>query len=63
MSCEVAMLPFQEHANYGTWSIDFGRSVHNPTRDFLVFTNNRTGSQLLPSLSSLSIYFTSIPDT
>ena len=24
MSCEVAMLPFQAHAYYGTWSIDFG---------------------------------------
>ena len=23
MSCEVAALPFQVHANYGTWSIDF----------------------------------------
>ena len=24
MSREVAALPFQTHANYGTWSIDFG---------------------------------------
>ena len=23
MSYEVAALPFQAHANYGTWSIDF----------------------------------------
>ena len=23
MSCEVAALPFQAHAIYGTWSIDF----------------------------------------
>ena len=23
MSCEVAALPFQENANYKTWSIDF----------------------------------------
>ena len=23
MSCEMAELPFQAHANYGTWSIDF----------------------------------------
>ena len=23
MSCKVATLPFQAHANYGTWSIDF----------------------------------------
>ena len=23
MSCDVAALPFQAHANYGTWSIDF----------------------------------------
>ena len=22
MSCDVAALPFQTHANYGTWSID-----------------------------------------
>ena len=21
--CDEAALPFQEHANYGTWSIDF----------------------------------------
>ena len=27
MSCEVAALPFQAHANYGTWSIDFGATV------------------------------------
>ena len=25
MSCDVAALPFQAHANYGTWSIDFGK--------------------------------------
>ena len=25
MSYEVASLPFQVHANYETWSIDFGR--------------------------------------
>ena len=24
MSCEVFALPFQAHANYGTWPIDFG---------------------------------------
>ena len=24
MSCEVAALSFRAHANYGTWSIDFG---------------------------------------
>ena len=23
MSCEGAALPFQAHANYGNWSIDF----------------------------------------
>ena len=23
ISCEGAALPFQAHANYGTWSIDF----------------------------------------
>ena len=23
MSCDVATLPFQAHANYGTWSMDF----------------------------------------
>ena len=23
MLCDVAALPFQVHANYGTWSIDF----------------------------------------
>ena len=27
MSCEVAAIPFQADANYGTWSIDF---VKNP---------------------------------
>ena len=26
MSCEVAVLLFQAHGNYGTWSIDFGSS-------------------------------------
>ena len=23
MSCEVAVVPFKAHTNYGTWSIDF----------------------------------------
>ena len=23
MSCDVAVLPFQAHANYGSWLIDF----------------------------------------
>ena len=23
MSCDVVALPFQAHANYGTWSLDF----------------------------------------
>jgi hypothetical protein len=27
MSCEVAALPFQAHANYGTWSIDFDMNL------------------------------------
>ena len=27
MSCEVAALPFQAHANYGTWSIDFDQNT------------------------------------
>ena len=26
MSCDVAALPFQANANYGTWSIDFAYS-------------------------------------
>ena len=28
MSCEVASLPFQAHANYGTWSIDFASNKY-----------------------------------
>ena len=27
MSCEVAALPFQALANYGTWSIDFAEII------------------------------------
>ena len=27
MSCDVAALPFQAHANYETWSIDFGTNI------------------------------------
>ena len=27
MSCEWAALLFQAHANYGTWSIDFGLTI------------------------------------
>ena len=26
ISYEVALIPFQAHANYGTWSIDFAQS-------------------------------------
>ena len=29
MSCNVAALPFQAHANYGTWSIDFDQFSHD----------------------------------
>ena len=25
MACKLAALPFQAHANYGTWVIDFAR--------------------------------------
>ena len=28
ISCEGAALPFQAHANYGTWSIDFGNKAY-----------------------------------
>ena len=28
MACEVAALPFQAHANYGTWSVDFDFEKH-----------------------------------
>ena len=31
MSCDVAALPFQAHANYGTWSIDFSAKIQKPT--------------------------------
>ena len=31
MSCEVAALPFQTYANYGTWSIDFDRNIEHNT--------------------------------
>ena len=27
MSCEVIALPFEAHANYGTWSIDFVSNI------------------------------------
>ena len=33
MSCEVAALLFQAHANYGTWSVDFAIR-------FLLFKNS-----------------------
>ena len=29
MSCVVAALPFQAHANYRTWPLDFGTNVQN----------------------------------
>ena len=41
MSCEMAAHPFQAHANYGTWSIDFGYDI--PFNFFLsIFFNSRT---------------------
>ena len=30
MTCEVVALPFQAHANYGTWLIDFGFNFEEP---------------------------------
>ena len=36
MSCEGAALPFQSHANYGTWSIDFALNYHNIYTKFFV---------------------------
>ena len=40
MSCEVAALPYQAHANYRTWSIDFG--VYNINRGNYKFKYNFT---------------------
>ena len=40
MSCDVAALPFQAHANYGTWSINFGLDKINidPLSDGSLYT-------------------------
>ena len=35
MSCEVAYLPFQANANYGTWSLDF--ALYDLTCKFHIF--------------------------
>ena len=34
ISCDVAALPFQAHANYGTWSIDFALFYHIKNRSW-----------------------------
>ena len=48
MSCEVAALSFQAHANYGTWSKDFANDlvqetpevqIKNFENSFLCFVN------------------------
>ena len=37
MSCYVAAPPFQAHANYGTWSIDFERNPSSQQqKDYLL---------------------------
>ena len=41
MSCEVAALPFKAHANYGTWSIDFGSNWSK-----IVFKQNTANRQI-----------------
>ena len=55
MSFEVAALPFQAHANYGTWSIDFSH-----TKEKLHFSKNiyPIGSDLIRSfhIGSYDIY-------
>ena len=63
MLCEVAALPFQAHANYGTWSIDFGyrfdfkvsnqlewMCANYPIKDNIAFTQSTISSWGLPSL-------------
>ena len=37
MSCNVAALPFQVHANYGTWSIDFEVNINLEIIKFFVY--------------------------
>ena len=45
MSSEVAALPFQAHANYGTWSIDFDYFYKNFA---IISTNNFSSVKYCP---------------
>ena len=65
MSCDLAVLLFQAHANYGTWSIDFywldyeisnqldSSSLKHQVIVCSAFIQNRTGSWGL----TLTLYF------
>ena len=49
MSNEVAALPLQAHANYGTWSRDF--DMNYPIKDFIAFVLKKGKIVVLFSLS------------
>ena len=60
MSCEVTLLPFQAHASYGTWSIDFDffdqsrfRNSNHLTVD-LVFLGAKGSSISIHSTNTMS---------
>ena len=40
MSSDVATIPFQAHANYGTWSIDFDVELQPKNNSHFGGTNN-----------------------
>ena len=42
MSCEVAALPIQAKANYGTWSIDFVCNTKKRNHNYFLLKNKGT---------------------
>ena len=62
MSCEVAALSLQAHANYGTWSINFDSSGifhfhfhNNPLKDLFVFSILKSGITIIIACLFLSL--------
>ena len=49
MLCEVAALPFQAHANYGPWSIDFDTSKTICVHKYYVVSSLHTKIESLES--------------
>ena len=56
MSCDVAVLPFQAHTNYGTWLIDFEQILLCLWNPPISMTSIRVFNYMIKNLLFISIF-------